>query len=345
MRVHTAAPVPVGPLAGGGGLSEGTRERMRVLCSALALAVCLGGPSVGDQVSLELEASWGGPFAPRVALALAATVNSLGTLVWKPNVTSAGVIGEADVAGAQASGGSGHYRIRARHPSGAWVVGSVRKVRGSARKKERGRRCWGVPCPTPPPLSPTPHNPPPPPPATALLPLPPLQCALAAGDWVHDVVFTLDAAGGPRNIEVRPAVAGGFAGCSGAAGRALPALGAPWRTRFGVVAFEDVVGPTDGAFKGTPFPGQKEITAVDVLTTQLNTNGGVVDEASKAALASAAAREAAEAEGKKSWWERLQGYALPILIFFVLQRMFDGGKEDRKAPAAGAGAAAQAAAK
>ena len=74
---------------------------------------------------------------------------------------------------------------------------------------------------------------------------------------MHDVVFTLDAAGGPRHIEVRPAVAGGFAGCSGAAGRALPALGAPWKTRFGVVGFEDVVGPTDGAFmvwEMTPHP-------------------------------------------------------------------------------------------
>jgi hypothetical protein len=168
---------------------------------------------------------------------------------------------------------------------------------------------------------------------------------LAAADWAHDVVFTLDAAGGPRNIEVRPSVAAGFAGCAGgaaAARKALPPAGTPWRTRFGVVGLEDVAGPQEGAFKGVPFPGQKEVSAVEVLTTKLSEGGGAVDEATKAALAAAAAKEAAEAEGKKTWWERAQGYALPIAMFFLLQRLFDGGKEEKKeGKAGGAGAAAK----
>ena len=162
---------------------------------------------------------------------------------------------------------------------------------------------------------------------------------------MHDVVFTLDAAGAPRNIEVRPGVAAGFAGCSGGSGsgggRALPAVGTAYRTRFGVVSFDEVARPAEGAFKGVPYPGQKEISQVEVLTTQLSASGGVADEATKAALAAAAAKEAAEAEGKKSWWERLQGYAMPVAIFFMLQRLFDGGGKEKKEDKAAAAAAAK----
>ena len=163
---------------------------------------------------------------------------------------------------------------------------------------------------------------------------------------MHDIVFTLDSQGGPRNIEVRPSVSAGFAGCSpgGSSAKALPAAGGAWRTRFGVVGFEDVAGPAEGAFKGTPFPGQKEISQVEVLTTQLGASGGVADEATKAALVAAAAKEAAELEKNKSWFERLQGYAMPVMIFLLLQRFLDSGKgEEKKAGAGGAAAARPAA--
>jgi len=159
-------------------------------------------------------------------------------------------------------------------------------------------------------------------------------------------MFTMDSEGAPRNIEVRPALGAGFAGCgSGAPAKALPAVGSPWRTRFGVTTFEDVVGPVDGAFKGTPFPGQKEISQVEVLTTQLGASGGKADEETKKALAEAAAKEAAEMEGKKSWWEKLQGYTFPIMLFFVIQRLFGdlggGGEEGGKKKEGAAAAAAR----
>ena len=323
----------------------------RAVCLLLALALCAAGlpSSTLEPTVLQLEASFGGAFSPRVALTFAPAVTAAGALHWKPNATTAGAVSEADAAGLAAAGGAaggGHYRLRARHPSGVWVVGSVRTVRGAGCGSARAVLCLQKQALTTPfsPLSPPPHSP--------SSPLLRRQCVLAAADWVHDVVFTLDAAGAPRNIEVRPSVPAGFAGCSSSgssssgssssgSGKALPAVGAPYRTRFGVVSFDEVARPAEGAFRGVPYPGQKEISQVEVLTTQLSASGGVADEATKAALAAAAAKEAAEAEGKKSWWERLQGYAMPVAIFFMLQRLFDGGGKEKKEDKAAAAAAAK----
>ena len=295
--------------------------------------------AIGDQVTLALEASWGASaaFAPRCALAFTAALGATGAPLWKPNATTAGVVTELDqqqLTSLREAGGSGYYRIRARHPSGAWVVGSVRLVRCCASL------CLSLSLP--PSFARLPHRPPPPsfPPPRC-----PAQCVLAAADWVHDVVFTLDAAGGPRNIEVRPAVAPGFAGCAAAAApapaRALPPAGSPWKTRFGVVAYEDAASPPEGAFRGAPYAGQKEVSAAEALATKLSQSGGKADEATKAALAEAAAREAAEAEGRKSWLEKLQPYMMPVMLFLLVQRLFGGDEKEKKAGAAAAAAAAR----
>ena len=137
------------------------------VCTLLSLvASACGGPSVGDQVVLSLESTFGDQFAPRVSLTFSAAVTSLGALLWKPNATSSGLVSEADHAAYQQSAGSGYYRVRALHPSGAWVVGSVRTVRASAQHAP------ALPCPAslgPPlaraasPLTSLPIPPPPPP--------------------------------------------------------------------------------------------------------------------------------------------------------------------------------------
>ena len=40
---------------------------------------------------------------------------------------------------------------------------------------------------------------------------------------------------------------------------------------------------------------------------------------------------------------RAQGYAMPVAIFFLIQRLFDGGGKEKKGEAGAAGAAAAAA--
>ncbi len=92
------------------------------------LLCALDGVSVGDAVSLELEASWGGAFSARCSTSFSAVQAASGSLRWKPNATTAGTVSAADILDFKTFGDQGYYRVRARHPSGAWVFGSVRVV-------------------------------------------------------------------------------------------------------------------------------------------------------------------------------------------------------------------------
>lgn len=111
----------------------------RPVCLLLALALCAAGlPSALEPIVLALESSFDGSFSPRVSLTFSPSVTAAGALHWKPNATTAGAVSEADAVGLAAAGGAaggGHYRLRARHPSGVWVVGSVRTVRGAAPRR------------------------------------------------------------------------------------------------------------------------------------------------------------------------------------------------------------------
>jgi hypothetical protein len=106
------------------------------------------------------------------------------------------------------------------------------------------------------------------------------------------------------NIEVRPTLPPGFQSCGGEKGGASavppPSVGEAWRTRFGVMSAEEASGVPPGS-RGMPYPGQKPISEVEALTQKIKsaTDGGSVDEATKAALDAAAEREAAEKEAKK----------------------------------------------
>jgi hypothetical protein len=94
--------------------------------------------------------------------------------------------------------------------------------------------------------------------------------------------------------------------------------------------------------KGLPFPGQKEVSEVDVIVAQAGGSAAAAhaDEATKAALAAAAAKELAEKEANKSWFEKLQPYLLPIGIALAMQTFMGGAKEQPAAAAAGGSAAA-----
>jgi hypothetical protein len=158
-------------------------------------------------------------------------------------------------------------------------------------------------------------------------------------NWKHDIVFSLDAAGAVRSLEVRPGTApGATVGCVKAqrAGTLapLPPAGAPWHTRFGVAGTEDVgAQPAGSMIMGAPFPGQRPLSEVEALAAAARkaAAAGAADPAAQAALAAAEEREALAREAKKGWLERLQPYLLPFVVVMALQSFFGGRGEERPA--------------
>jgi len=84
----------------------------------------------GDKASVALYSSFGlrGEWRERVVVTLSLVPTPSG-LNWKPLSTTSDLVVEEDLHQARKSLDAGdYYRIRARHSSGDWVVGSVRMV-------------------------------------------------------------------------------------------------------------------------------------------------------------------------------------------------------------------------
>ena len=88
------------------------------------------GSKEGDKVSIPLFSSFGlkGEWHERVVVTLS-LVPGMSGLVWKPTTTTGDIVLKSDTLDAkEALKRDDVFRLRARHSSGNWVVGSVRMV-------------------------------------------------------------------------------------------------------------------------------------------------------------------------------------------------------------------------
>jgi len=114
----------------------------------------------------------------------------------------------------------------------------------------------------------------------------------------------------------------------GCAAAPLPAAASAWVTRFGIATVVDEAGGatlTAGSV-GVPLPGQRPVSETDVIRARARLSGAESTEETASALAAAAAKAADEAERNKTLWQRVQPYAMPIGIFFLLQTFLGGDK-------------------
>lgn len=168
---------------------------------------------------------------------------------------------------------------------------------------------------------------------------------LADAQFRHDIALTVDAAGAPRGLEIRPHTPPGYAGCS-AASTAAAVMPPPSALRAEALLLappvESVAIPVLPGGKGAPFAGQPEVTDADVLAA----GSEALDAEGRAALQEqlrkggpgGAGRQAAEPSFFQKYWHYiLLGYAL-----LLLNRGGGGGggKEEEGAPRPAAGAPA-----
>jgi hypothetical protein len=173
-------------------------------------------------------------------------------------------------------------------------------------------------------------------------PSPIFQCALAIARWKHDIVFTLDAYGEVRALEIRPTINANSitANChSIGLASTLPVPGEAYATRFGVAAIDEAPPTLTTGSMSAPLPGQREVSEADVIRARASIGGTESSTETVSALNAAAQRVAEESERNKTLFQRLQPYFMPVGIFLALQMfMGGGGGKDKKVAAAAAAA-------
>lgn len=156
-------------------------------------------------------------------------------------------------------------------------------------------------------------------------------CLLAAVEYKHDVYFTIDSANDiVRNIDIRLPV-GTPSVCSGYH-PSVPSAGFDLTTRYGIVQVEDsqaLAGVLQ--VKGIPYPNQKELSSVDVLTAA---NGAGLPVDPTIVQQADAEKEKAATEQKSLW----SGYWPYMIGGYILLQMFTrgGGGPEGNRPAAAA---------